>query len=108
MKRTTKMLSLILAALMLSAPVLSACSDEQEDNTPDTAASSTADTTAAEVTTAAETEPPIPYDYIEKKNYNGKVFTIATPSFVIARRKPSCSAGFLIMRIASTGHSITS
>ncbi|MBE6561143.1 MAG: hypothetical protein E7662_08445 [Ruminococcaceae bacterium] len=79
MKRTTKMLSLILAALMLSASVLSACSDEPQDS-PDTTAPSSGDTTTAEVTTAAETEPSIPYDYIEKKNYNGKVFTIATPS----------------------------
>ena len=78
MKRTQKMLSLILAALILSAPVLSACSDETGE-TP-AADTSAAPETTAEETTAAETEPPIPYDYLTKKNYDGRAFTIASPS----------------------------
>lgn len=77
MKRMRGTLSRTAALLLLASVLLGGCSESTD--TPDTDDTSAAETTAAE-TTAAETAPPIPYEYIVKKNYDGKVFTIATPS----------------------------
>ncbi len=71
-----KTVSLFLALVMLTSTILlSACSNDPASTTDDTGVAA-GDTTVPAETTAAETEPPTPYDTIGDTKYDGYVYTI--------------------------------
>ncbi len=80
MMTPSRTISALLAALMLSAPLITACSDgDTPKDTSDAADPVTDAVTTTEAVTTAEAVPVTPYDYITKK-YDGATFTFVCPT----------------------------